>query len=111
MLDANRTNISQWMKDLKELGGEHLLDPKFFFKPCDNSILKHISPPIILATLPTNMRHKFQDHPSSFQIYKAVQLKFNNISQVGQLKVWQQLMSFKLEKPMLTVGAAAKLRE
>lgn len=110
MLDADGANVSQWMKDLKELGSEHLSDPDFFFKPCNNSILERISRAIILATLHTNMRHEFQDHPSSSQIYKAVRLKFNNVSRAGQMNVWQRLLSFKLDKSRLTVGAAAKLQ-
>lgn len=94
MLAYDGTNISQWIRDLKEIGGEHLSDPDFFFGPCNNSFLEKIGRAIILSTLQPEMKHEFQDYPSSHQIYKAIRNKFNNISRAGQMNIWRRFLSF-----------------
>lgn len=111
VLKPDGSNLGQWCKNLRELGREHLSDPNFFFKPCDNSILEKIGRAILLATLPGPLTYKFQDFPTAYGMYKAARGKFNNISRAAQMNVWKRFVGFKLDDSMSTVGVSVKLKE
>lgn len=111
MLKPDGSNMGQWCKDLRELGREHLSDPKFFFKPGNNSIFEQIGRAIILVTLQAPLTYEFQDFPTAYGMYKAARTKFNNISQAAQINVWKRFISFKLDDSMSTVGVSARLKE
>lgn len=110
-LTPDEKNFSQWLRDLRDLGRDHLNNANFFIGPNNNPIYKRIGRAILLTTINSLLVLDLQAQPTAQKMVAALIKRFQSVSRAAQLNMWGRLLASKLGHSNTAIGVVSQLQD
>lgn len=96
-LAANGANLTQWLKELEEIGNANMLNGNFFFQPILNSTFEKIARMVVLEGVHTSLVTDLQWVKTALEMLSTLKKRFSVVSRAAQFNVWNHFLNFSID--------------
>ncbi|OAV90106.1 hypothetical protein, variant 1 [Puccinia triticina 1-1 BBBD Race 1] len=95
-LAANGANLTQWLKELEEIGRSNMSDGDFFTQPIQNTTFEKIARMVVLEGVHPSLVPDLQRAKSALEMLSILKKRFLVVSRAAQMNVWNRFLDFSV---------------